>query len=208
LLPTITFPKFALLGLALSAPAAIAVPETEILSLTVPPLPAVSEEMLMVPVAAPLVLGVKTTLKAVLWPAPRVTGVARPLIEKPGVLDVACAIVMLAAPVLVKVSVRLAVLPTWIFPKVRVAGLGTRVAAVVIPLPNRLRTRVLVVLGWFAEYVANDMLPVRSPICGGENVSISRTLSCGLSVSGRLRLAIENPAPLNVACVMVSGVSP
>jgi hypothetical protein len=175
LLPTITLPKFALLGLALSAPAAIAVAETEILSLIVPPLPAVSAEMLMVPVAAPLVLGVKTTLKAVLWPAPRETGAARPLIEKPGVLDVTCAIVMLAAPVFVKVSVRLAVLPTWIFPKAKLAGLGLRVA-VVIPLPNRLSTRVFVVLGWFAEYVANDMLPVSSPIWGGANVSVRRTL--------------------------------
>jgi hypothetical protein len=70
------------------------------------------EVMLTLPVAAPLAVGEKSTVKDVLWPAANVKGTAIPLKLNPAPLAVAAEIVRLDPPVLVSVSDRLVLLPT------------------------------------------------------------------------------------------------
>ena len=60
--PTVTFPKFALVGFAANAPAARPVPESGMLSGELDPL----ETMLNVPLAAPVLAGAKVAVKLTL----------------------------------------------------------------------------------------------------------------------------------------------
>ena len=57
--PTVTFPKFALLGFAVNAPGVRPVPESGILSGELD----ASETMLNVPLAAPALVGAKVAVK-------------------------------------------------------------------------------------------------------------------------------------------------
>jgi hypothetical protein len=70
------------------------------------------EVILTLPLAEPLVVGEKSTVKEVLWPAFNVKGKASPLKLKPLPVAVAAEIVRLDPPVLVKVSDKLPLLPT------------------------------------------------------------------------------------------------
>jgi hypothetical protein len=70
------------------------------------------EVMLTLPLAEPLVVGEKSTVNDVLWPAVNVKGKDRPLKLNPAPLAVAAEIVRLDPPVLVSVSDKLELLPT------------------------------------------------------------------------------------------------
>ncbi len=70
------------------------------------------EVMLTLPLAAPLVVGEKSTVNAVLWPAVNVKGKNKPLKLNPLPLAVAAEIVRLDPPMLVSVSDKLVLLPT------------------------------------------------------------------------------------------------
>ena len=70
------------------------------------------EVILMLPLAAPLAVGEKSTVNDVLWPAVRVNGKDSPLKLNPVPLAVADEIVRLVPPVLVSVSDKLVLLPT------------------------------------------------------------------------------------------------
>ena len=70
------------------------------------------EVMLTLPLAEPLVVGEKSTVNDVLWPAVNVKGKDRPLRLNPLPLAVAAEIVRLDPPVLVRVSDKLELLPT------------------------------------------------------------------------------------------------
>jgi hypothetical protein len=70
------------------------------------------EVMLMLPLAAALAVGLKSTVNDVLWPAVNVKGKASPLRLNPVPLAVAAEIVRLDPPVLVSVSDKLVLLPT------------------------------------------------------------------------------------------------
>jgi hypothetical protein len=70
------------------------------------------EVMLTLPLAAPLAVGLKSTVKDVLWPAVNVKGKASPLKLNPVPLAVAAEIVRLVPPVLVSVCDKLVLLPT------------------------------------------------------------------------------------------------
>jgi hypothetical protein len=95
-------------------------------------------------------------------------------------------------------------LPTWTFPNARLAELGLSVPGA-IPVPERLSTTVLFV--WFA-LVAKVTLPLKFPAPVGANVIVAELELPALIVSGRARLLSENPAPLNVADVMLRLVPP
>lgn len=69
----------------------------------------------------------------------RVTGRVRPLIENPAPLAVACEMVRLLPPVLVKVSVFALLLPTVTEPKAMLDGFGASVPTP-MPAPEMLRT--------------------------------------------------------------------
>jgi hypothetical protein len=70
------------------------------------------EVMLTLPLAAPFVVGEKSTVNEVLWPAVSVQGKDKPLKLNPVPLAVAAEIVRLVPPVLVSVSDKFALLPT------------------------------------------------------------------------------------------------
>ncbi len=93
-------PNARVVGFAVNVPCVTPVPESEMLKLGFEPL----EVMLTLPLAAPLAVGEKSTVKDVLWPAVNVTGKASPLKLNPVPLTVAVEIVRLDPPVLVKVS--------------------------------------------------------------------------------------------------------
>ena len=79
LFPTVTLPKLRLVGFAPSAPAARPVPESGIARVGLDAF----EVIAMLPVAAPVVVGVKVTLKVVLCPADRIRGAVIPLTVNP-----------------------------------------------------------------------------------------------------------------------------
>jgi hypothetical protein len=100
LVPTGTFPKLRLAGVAVSAPGVVAVPVSaaEMLAL------AVSEVTSIEPAAAPVDAGLNVTVKTVLCPAESVMGRAGPLMLKPLPEVVAAETVALDPPVFVSVT--------------------------------------------------------------------------------------------------------
>ena len=108
LLPTGTLPNAKLVWFAVRVPCVTPVPESGMLKLGFEPV----EVMLMLPLAAPLAVGLKSTVKDVLWPAVNVIGRVSPLKLNPVPLAVAAEIVRLVPPVLVSVSDKLVLLPT------------------------------------------------------------------------------------------------
>lgn len=74
------------------------------------------------PETEPETVGVKTTLKVRLCPAPRLAGSDKPLTVNAALDMAACETVTLAVPVLVKASVKVWELPAGRFPKLRLAG--------------------------------------------------------------------------------------
>ena len=85
LLPTNTDPKLRLVGLDVSAPAATPVPENEIFNVGFDAV----EVMVIVPLAAPAVVGANETLKVALWPEVKVTGAVIPVRLNPEPLLIA-----------------------------------------------------------------------------------------------------------------------
>lgn len=81
-LPVFTLPKLRLVGFALRAPAATPVPDKDIVSVGL----GASEVIVTVPLAFPLALGAKVTVKLVLCEAASVSGVVAPVREKPAPL--------------------------------------------------------------------------------------------------------------------------
>ena len=135
-----------------------------------------------------------------------VEGSESPLMAKPLALIVACEIVTGAPPVLVKVSERLLLPPSWTLPKSRLAGLGESMPCVAgTPVPERLST---VVEFTCSEVVVKVMLPVKVPLDGGAKVTVASVESPVCKVSGRVRLLRVKPAPLRVARLMVRSLPP
>src|SRR5437879_7215932 len=102
LLPTVTFPKLRLVGLAVRRKVEV----------TPVPLNAMVEGELgasltseRLPVTLPAPVGAKATLKLVLCPALRVSGTVRPVVRKPFPEGVAREMITLAVPELIRVMV-------------------------------------------------------------------------------------------------------
>jgi hypothetical protein len=118
--PTVTFPKFMLTGLTASCPA-----------VTVPPDPARGIESVelaafevieIAPLAEPVDVGAKTTLKVKLWLALNVTGGVRPVKLKPVPLGTTCDMVTAEVLELVKVSESVFFDPVCTEPKLKLVG--------------------------------------------------------------------------------------
>ena len=135
LLPTVTLPKLRVEGLALSS-RVTPVPDREMMVAGDQRLFAV--QMVIVPVTLPVEVGVNVALKLVLCPAARVSGRDSPDLLKPAPVTLACEIVRLAAPELVRVTVWVTVPPTTTFPKLMLAGRAVRTpeAATSFPVPD------------------------------------------------------------------------
>jgi hypothetical protein len=93
------------------------------------------DAMVTLPLAVPLDAGEKSTVNDVLWPSVNVKGKASPLTLNPGPLIAAAEIVRLDPPVLVRVSAKLALLPTWTLPNARLVGFAVNMPWVT-PLPE------------------------------------------------------------------------
>jgi len=106
--PTWMLPKARLVEFGVRAPCVTPVPESGMLKLRFAPF----EVTLTLPLAAPLAVGEKSTVKDVLWPAANVKGKVSPLKLNPVPLAVAAEIVRLVPPELVSVSDKLVPLPT------------------------------------------------------------------------------------------------
>ena len=78
--------------------------------------------MFTLPLAAPLVVGEKSTVYDVLWPAANVKPGASPLKLNPVPLAATAEIVTLVPPELVRVPVSDFEAPTWTFPKLKLVG--------------------------------------------------------------------------------------
>ena len=190
-LPSVTFPKFTLPGLAARVPAATPVPETEI-----PKGEFVASETIdSVPLAAPALVGAKLVLKVMLWFGATATGNVNPLIEKPVPLIVACEMLTVEPPVLVRVSDLLLLVPTWTLPKLKLEALGVRVPPAT---PSPASDSMTLLFCWLAV-VAKVTLPLKLPPLGGANVTVAEVDAPACNVIGIDRLLIANPAPLKVA---------
>jgi len=100
LVPTVTFPKLTLAGLALNDPGPTPVPDKGISNGEFD----ASDVMVKVPLDELAATGLKVTLNETLWFGLSVTGSVNPLLENPAPVMLSCDMVTVDPPVLVKVS--------------------------------------------------------------------------------------------------------
>jgi hypothetical protein len=199
--PTATLPKPRLAGVTASWPEAVPVPENAMLSGELGAFDTTDR----FPLAAPALVGAKVAVNVTLWFAVRVRGKVNPLIENSAPVTFACEMVMVDPPVLLSVSDRFALPPTWILPNARLEGFEVSKAEFT-PFPLKLSTILLFTPS--SAMVLNETLPLKAPAPLGANVIVAEVAVPAGSVSGRTRLSIKNPAPLVVALVMVTSVPP
>ena len=108
LLPVVTFPKPRLVGLAVSWPGVIPVPDSGTFTAELDAF----DVMARLPLAVLPDVGAKVTLKLTLWPTLKVIGKLKPLAVKPEPVALAAEIVTLDPLVFVRVSVIVWELPT------------------------------------------------------------------------------------------------
>jgi len=160
------------------------------------------ETIASVPLTAPAEVGAKVTVNVTVWVGFSVAGKVRPLTEYPAPVTLACVIVTADPPVLVSVSERLELLPVWTLPKARLAGFAESWPSV-MPVPER-----AIFSGELDAFDTIASVPLAAPAAVGVKVAVKVTLWVGFSVAGRVRPEIENPAPVTVACEMVTAVPP
>jgi hypothetical protein len=118
LLPTVTLPKFRLVGFDPSVPWATPVPDNGMVRVGLDAL----EVMARLPVTLPPAAGENFVLKLTLWPAAKLVGKVKPLTLNPEPVVLAAEIATLVPPELVRVTVRDALVPVVTLPKPRLAG--------------------------------------------------------------------------------------
>jgi hypothetical protein len=191
-------PNATLAGFATKSPCVAPVPVRAILRLGLLPF----DEIVTVPLAAPLPVGAKFTVNVVLWPAFKVSGRVRPVILNAAPLADAAEIVRLDPPELVNVSDKFEVLPTWTVPNPRDVGFGVRVPCVT-PVPERGILR----LG-LPPFEVMLILPVATPLVVGAKVTVNEAVWPAVKVTGRVRPDKVNPAPVAAAAEIVRLVPP
>lgn len=154
--------------------------------------------MARLPLAAPLDCGVKVTLKVLLWPAARVNGTVSPLRVKPVPEMLACVMLMLEPPELVRVPATVLGLLACTLPKLRLAGDEARAPAVT-PLP---------VIGTASAALEASLVRVSALLTGPLDCGLKVTLNAALwpaaRVKGRLRPVMVKPDPEKLACDTVT----
>src|SRR5580658_3145779 len=193
LLPTWVLLNERLVGLATRSPCVAPVPESGMLKLGFEPF----EVRLTFPLAAPLVVGEKSTVNDMLWPAANVRGKDRPLRLNPVPLAVAAEIVRLDPPVLVRVSLDDFEVLIGTLPKARLVGFGIKSACVAaVPESGMLK------LG-FEPFEVRLTLPLAAPLVVGENTTVNDVLWPAANVKGKDKPLKLNPVPPAVAAEMV-----
>ena len=129
--PTVTLLKLRLVGETANVPEAVPVPESAI-----PSWFAAFDDTDRLPLAVPALAGVNVTLKVTLWPDVRLMGkLLNPLVENDAPVKFTCEIEIVDPPVLVSVSDKLVLLPTWVPLNARVVGFAAS-APGVAPVPD------------------------------------------------------------------------
>ena len=186
-------PNARLVGFAVSVPCVTPVPESGMLKFESEPV----EVMLMLPLAAPLALGLKTIVKDVFWPAFKVTGSARPLKLNPGPLAVAAEIWRVVPPLLVRVSVRDFGVPTCTLPKAMLVGFAARDPCI-MPVPE---SGMLKLESDPVEVTLT--LPLAAPLALGLKVTVNDVLWPVANVKPGASPLKLNPVPLAAAAEIV-----
>src|SRR5271170_4347832 len=189
--PMTTSPKLALAGVADRRPIT-PVPLSPMANL-------LSEALLVIailPVASPVVTGVKWASRLMLCPTESFKGVATLLMEKPLPLTLTREMVRLLVPVLLSLTAFESLSPMTTSPKLALAGVADRRPITPVPLSpmaNLLSEALLVIA----------ILPVASPVVTGVKWA-SRLMLCPTeSFKGVATLLMEKPLPLTLTREMV-----
>ena len=110
---------------------------------------------------------------------------------------------MLELPVLVKVKLCEAVVPSLTLPKLRLAGLTESVVVEVMPVPLR-----ATVAGELEALLMMESEPETAPAAVGAYCTLKLALWLGAIFKGTLRLPMLKPEPVTVACETVSVALP
>ena len=152
-------------------------------------------------VATPLALGVKVTIKGMLWPAAIVCGSVMPESAN-SLLLLLPEETVTEAPVAVNEPPRAELVPTMTLPKSSVDG-DTESSPAAVPVPDR-----GTLSGEFEASETIERVPLVAPEAAGVNVAVKLRLWPGNSVVGRVNPVIEKAAPVRLACVMVTEEPP
>ncbi len=198
LVPTATSPKLRLVGLVVSCK--VAATPVPLRARVVGELGA-SLTSDRLPVTLPGFEGTKATLKLVVSPAPRVSGMLSPVIVRLCPETVACEMVKLAVPRLISVIVCVLVVPTTALPKLTLAGVTESRGCTPVPLRA-------VVLGELGASLTSERLPDTLPVVVGANCTL-RVLDCpGGRVIGKVSPLMVKPTPVALPCTMVKLAEP
>jgi len=126
-----------------------------------------------------------------------VRGKVNPLKAKTAPVKFACVMVTDDPPVLVSVSDKFVLLPTWTLPNTRLVGLAPR-APGVTPVPESGMLK----LG-FEPFEAMLTLPLAPPLAVGLKSTVNEVLWPALNVKGKDSPVRLNPLPLAVAAEIV-----
>jgi len=188
LLPTFTFPKLKLVGLApKSRVAVIPVPLKEMAGGELGALLTSDME----PVVLLAAVGVNTALNVEALPGAIVNGVVKPLILNPVPVTLACEIVTLALPGFERVKVWELLVAMTTFPKLALAGLAASCGCTPVPVSEMLVGEAL------APFVT-DTLPVTLPVDAGAKVTLNETLWPAASVNGVVIPLAAKPLPVTL----------
>jgi hypothetical protein len=174
LFPTVTLPKLRLVGFAPKAPGVTPVPDKGIVRVGLDAF----EVSVTLPVTLPADAGLKVTVKVVLCPAVRVTGVVMPLRANPEPPIVAEEIVTLEPPVLVTVSESDCLFPNVTVPKARLVGFDPRPPGAT-PVPDR-----GIVREGFEAFEVIVTLLLAAPVDAGAKVTLKVALWPVVRVTG------------------------
>jgi hypothetical protein len=187
LVPTLTFPKLILVGLAVRRTLA-PFPESDTVVGEFAALLTTST----LPVTLPAAWGANLVVNVAFCPAPRVRGRERPLRLKPAPVTTAWESVAEEVPVLVRVTVCVLLVLIATVPKLMLAGLAaTRTVA---PLPDR-----DTVAGELEASLTTVMVPVTAPAAWGANLTEKGALCPVVKVKGRESPLMLKPLPATAA---------
>ena len=188
---TSTLPKLTLVGFA-ERPGCVPVPLTE--TTTVGSEPPLVASTVTLPLVLPAAVGANCTVKLVLFPAGRFSGVASPLTLNPVPLALTFVIVALAVPELLSVTVCRPFAPRAMFPKAMLSGFAFSDAFPFTPVPLRLR-----VCGELPAVSVKVTDPVTVFAVLGENWTENERLCPALMVAGRESPLTPKALPFTVA---------
>ena len=157
----------------------------------------------LLPVKAPVEVGLKVALKRALLPVIKVIGKESPLRLKPAPVTVTSDTVTLLVPVFVRVTIRALLFPKVTFPKLWLRGLAERRQVVLLPVPDSVR-----IVGELVALLATEMLPVKVPNLVGARVTLKTALLPDVKVRGKESPPRLKPAPIKVACETVTLLVP